>query len=177
MKNDNKIRTLSIIAIILAGISLSIAYAAYSTTLNINGTATLKAGQWNVKFDNMTTPVSTVGKASSTVNSLTDTNFTFNVTLNAPGDSVVYNFDVHNTGAINAKLSSITLSGVEEARAKKVTYTIKHADGTDFTVGESLLSGASQPLKITVTYDSDAQDVPTTDVNLSLAATLVYVQA
>ena len=44
---------------------LTVAFAALSTTLNINGTAYLDAAKWGIKFKNLSEPVK-VGTATTT---------------------------------------------------------------------------------------------------------------
>ena len=39
-----------VIALVVAVVSLGVAFAAFSTTLNISGTATVQASSWNIFF-------------------------------------------------------------------------------------------------------------------------------
>lgn len=179
MQKDRTARIMVVVAICIATLGLSVAYSAFSTTLTVNGTATLKGNQWSVYFDNLLNPVTTVGTGESTkADLITDTTkFDFAVSLTKPGDSVSYTFDVHNAGQIDAKLSSITITGVDDAAAKNVTYKLTKSDGAALQVNDALAAGTSQTLKLTVTFDADAENVEATDVILDLSAVLTYVQA
>lgn len=177
MQKDRTARILVIVAICIATLGLSVAYSSFSTILTIDGTSTLKGNQWSVYFTNLGTPTE-VGTGKSTSADLTTdtTKFTFSVDLVKPGDSVVYTFDVKNAGEIDAKLSTINITGVTEAAAKNVTYTLTKADGTELSTNDELASGDSESLKLTVTYDLDAENVEATDLTLDLGAVLTYVQ-
>ena len=178
MQKDRTARIMVIVAICIATLGLSVAYSAFSTTLTVNGTATLKGNQWSVYFDNLLTPTEVGTGESTKADLITDTTkFDFAVSLTKPGDSVSYTFDVHNAGQIDAKLSSITITGVDDAAAKNVTYTLTKSDGTALATNDALAAGTSQTLKLTVTFDADAENVEATDVILDLSAVLTYVQA
>ena len=153
----------------------SVAYAILSTTLNITGTVTKKGGDWNVYFTNLSTPTLTGGATVSNAK-LEASSFTFNALLVKPLDSIVYTFDVTNKGTINAKLSSITLTGEDTANNNNITYTLTYADGKPIAKDDTLNVDAVKTLKLTVTYN-DASSISATDVALNLGATLIYVQA
>ena len=112
--------TIAIVAaLIVAVISLGVAFAAFSTTLNIGGTATVQASNWNIFFadaSNGSKPSSAAalpaanidehGNAHSTSTSLSADTFTWEATLSTPGDYVAYTFYARNTGTYNAKVRS-----------------------------------------------------------------------
>jgi plastocyanin len=178
MQKDRTARILVVVAICIATLGLSFAYSAFSTTLDIAGTATVKGSQWSVYFTNLQSAKLT-GQAKSTKADITTstTKFDFSVELVKPGDSVSYTFDVINAGAIDAKLSSITITGVDDANASNVTYTLTKEDGSVLAVNDALASGDSQTLLLTVTYDETAEDVPEADITLNLGAVLTYTQS
>ena len=92
-------------ALIFAIVVMSVGYAAFATTLNINGNATI-AGSWDVEITGITPAIT--GTASDATASFTTTTATFNATLMKPGDSITYTITIENKGNIDAKLSSIT---------------------------------------------------------------------
>ena len=49
-----KLLIISILFMLIAG--LTVAFAALSTTLNINGTAYLDAAKWGIRFENLSSP-------------------------------------------------------------------------------------------------------------------------
>ena len=106
-----------LLGVLLVGIvSMTIAYAALSTTLRINSAATVKGGTWDIHFANgsvngtpTTAPAS--GRTvyfNGTPSLATTTISNVHVVLTQPGDSATYTFDIVNDGTIDAKLSTIT---------------------------------------------------------------------
>lgn len=106
-------------ALIIAVISLGVAFAAFSTTLNINGTATVQASNWSVFFASTSngskpsaaaalpsTNITLNGSAQSTVANLSADTFTWAANLKKPGDYVIYTFYARNTGTYDAKVRS-----------------------------------------------------------------------
>ena len=116
MKNEKQKNIL--LAILVIGIvTITVAYAALSTTLTIKSAATVKGGTWDVHFANGSvngTPTSAPASGRSVyfdgIPSLTTTVIqNLEVVLTQPGDSATYTFDIVNGGSIDARLSSITL--------------------------------------------------------------------
>ena len=118
---DRKL-TIAIIAVLLISlIGIGIAFAAFSQTLTINGSAEVEASKWQVVFEGVTS-ASTIDAptTSGTAAEITrptiknnDTEIsTYSVSLKTPGDSITYNFKIHNKGDYAANLSSLTISGV-----------------------------------------------------------------
>ena len=122
MNNEKKGRGsfIAILVLVLV-LGISIGYAALSTTLNINGTSTIKTQNWDVHFANVkatTTTGATVTKAPTITEGKT-TEVTYNVALNQPGSVYEFTVDVVNGGTIAAKTSAIpTLGG------KYTTYNL-----------------------------------------------------
>ncbi len=105
MEKERKIKTLSLVALIVAVLGLTVAFAALSQTLTINGTASVDAAEWDVHFENLTEvyvrgsaevlsePV--IGNDGKSIKNL-------QVSLKKPGDVVKYKFDIVNKGTIDA---------------------------------------------------------------------------
>jgi hypothetical protein len=115
---DRKI-TIPIIAIlIIAIISLGIAFATFATTLNINGNATVDATNWEIVFEGLQN-VNTLGSPTITGTATEVTHPTikknateisdYEVTMQAPGDSITYNFKIHNKGSYAAKVTGVDI--------------------------------------------------------------------
>lgn len=178
MDKDRSFRSLAVIAVMIAVVGISVAFAALSQTLTINGTTTVKGGTWNISFANLAAPSVTGTATIDTAATLTSNSTTMNfaVSLKKPSDSVVYLFDVKNNGSIDAKITAVNLTGVTTAQAANVNYTLTYADGTPIAVNDTLNAGATKNLKLTVTFDSAATTVSGTDIPLSLGATITYTQ-
>lgn len=104
-----------IIALVVFLLAISIGYAVLSATLNINGTATGN-GKWEVKFteakllqEDGTTPDTTHGTVTHTDNTVTAT-----IDLDHPGDGVMLQTVIKNTGGVSAKLKNFKIEGAGE---------------------------------------------------------------
>ena len=191
-------KTLAVIALIVAVTGLSIAYAAYSETLTINGSAKVVASQWDIHFENLAESiVSNNGVSLSDPEFETDevTKITgFKAQLTAPGDSVTYKFDVVNDGTLAAKLSSFTAgqitactadpesdpvatNGEVQAVCADLTYTLTYEDGTEIKVNDELSGGTSKKLKLTVAWDENSKAETSGNIDVTLGETiLIYTQ-
>lgn len=120
MKKTNKKNRVIIVLIVLL-LALALGYAAFSATLTINGTAT-GTGSWDVHFkqagrflqaDGST--LDTTHNGSAPISTTTTTNDTMTVTVDLayPGDGVLLEAIVENTGTIPAKLTGFTITGTD----------------------------------------------------------------
>ena len=118
---DRKLTIAIIIVLIISVIGLGIAFAAFSQTLTINGTGTVELSSWSVVFEgadgsNTIGAPTLVGTATEVTHPTIKNNSTkignYAVTLKSPGDSVTYNFKIHNKGDYAADLTSLTVAGV-----------------------------------------------------------------
>lgn len=124
MNSNSKNIMLGVLAV--GVIAMTVAFAALSTNLRINGTASVPNVSWNIHFQNWqldTENTVTVGGVTHqntaeypTVNELTQTisvaNSTrvdgLNVSLYQPGDYVKYKFQIINEGTIDAELDNFS---------------------------------------------------------------------
>ena len=121
MEKNRKITIILVITLIISVIGLGIAFAAFSTTLNINGNATVESSSWKVVFEGTTSTTTLAaptltGTATEVTHPTIKNNSTeisnYSVTLMTPGDSVTYNFKIHNKGDYAADVSTLTIAGV-----------------------------------------------------------------
>lgn len=140
-------------ALIIAVVSLGIAFAAFSSTLNINGTATVQSSSWDIYFATAATgdntkpsaqtdlsseQIATSNRAnmpvtaSSTTANIVATTFTWAATFKTPGDQVKYTIYVKNGGSFAANVSNVTLpqlsctGGANQAQADAVCAKIHY---------------------------------------------------
>ncbi len=131
-------------ALVIAVISLGVAFAAFSTTLNINGTATVQATKWDIYFSNSayssqssskpssSTPIASITPsngagftttASGTGNITSATTIEWSASFKTAGDRVTYAFYVVNDGDFNATLDSTGTSGLTQVGVTNFTCT------------------------------------------------------
>jgi len=181
MKKTNKKAKGIVLLLILAVALMTIGFAAYSQNLTINaGTVNVSKSSWDIRY--VTTSLAEAG-VTATTKSLTDTNFSFTVTLAKPGDYYEATFDAKNFGTIDAKLDQIEMSTLTAAQQKYLSYTVTY-DGTAYTettttgLNIALDANASKTVKVRVEYlqPENSADLPSTDQEVTVSGTLKYLQ-
>lgn len=205
MGNRRVIQNVAIIVLGIAIIVMSVGYAAYSSTLEINGDVTVKAAKWDVHFENLgegTVPAGTHNAAISTTNNKL---VEFDVELQ-PGEKYDFTVDVVNAGTFDAKLISTAGTGstVKAASAASATsivpqmtddgrtysdnvidYKVTYSDGTALVPGTDVLTkkGGSldkKTVKVAVEYKTDENHpeyLPSEDTVYHFVLLLNYEQA
>ena len=111
MKKTNKKNHVIVVLIVLL-LALALGYAAFSTTLNISGTA--NTGSWDVHFKQngrfLQADGSTVDNTHNGSATVDGNTMTVTVDLAYPGDGVLLEAIVENTGTIPAKLTNFTIT-------------------------------------------------------------------
>ena len=154
-----------------------VGYAAFSTKLNISGTAGTTS-KWNVLITNVTTEqivgTATNDEGSPTYDNTNGLTASFNADLKSPGDSITYKITVANQGNIDAVLSSLTLpdSTNEAINFEPSGFGV---DENGKYQSEVLKAGESDDLYIKVEYNSDITSQPTT-LTESYTVTLDFEQ-
>ena len=192
-----------VIALVIAIISLGVAFATFSTTLNINGTATVQSSSWDIYFTgdgtNYTKPTTStalpsgnITKSASSITasgSVIATTFTWSATLKTPGDYVIYTIHVKNAGSYNAKFTSITKPAITCSSDPKsvcghLHYGIYTNAGctSELAQNELLNSGATDTFYVKVWLDdsgwaADGSGLPSANVTTNtISATVTYTQ-
>ena len=200
MEKKGKIQDIALIILLVAVITLSIAYAVLSTTLTLSAQATVKAStNWNVQFVDVSGAndicIASGNAQVKTQPTITSTAFTgLAVDFKTPGDKVVCKWNVENNGSVAASLKTFTkpstysYSGASGDVSKvdgKISYTLTYSDDTAITAGDST-TGNSLPadattgkkgLKLVIEYSSSATDLPAADVVVTgFDTTFLYEQ-
>lgn len=180
MANKKKKEIGLLVILVMAVLVMTVGFALYATTLNINGSVTVKGSPWNVHYE--------AGAISRTTGSIVptqevintnDTNFAFTVTLEKPGDFYEVTIKAYNEGTIPAILKSITMSSIT-AHQNYLSYTVTY-DSTPYTatasnLSDTLAAGAKKDVKIRVEYltPTNQSDLPTEDVTVTVTGALLY---
>ena len=143
MEKERKVKVLSLIALVVAILGLTVAFAALSENLTIKGTAKVDAATWDVHFENfnkegkswfehdenpMTVGAATIEKESISLDGTSITGL--NATITKPNDMVGYAFSIKNNGTINAKVSSIVISKLCESTSSPAESCDWDGDGS-----------------------------------------------
>lgn len=118
MEKERRVKVLSLVALIVAVLGLTVAFAALSQTLTINGSANMDTATWDIHIENL--KVGTIiGDAQvitePTISSDGKSIENFKVSLTKPGDYVSYTFDFVNNGTIDAENTNIITNGIDES--------------------------------------------------------------
>ena len=179
-KKDSQVVVIAALAITI--LFMSVGFALFAQNLQVNGTATVDAAKWDVHFD----PNSYIAQPGSEPITYTldsaNTTLQFETELVEPGDYATFAINAKNFGTFDADLTSITLSTLTAAQQKYLEYTVQY-NGVTYNATTSDLSvplnvNQSKTLVVTVRYKApaDSADLPATDVDVSLTATLGYQQ-
>ena len=159
----NHIIVMALVGIIFV---MSLAFAAFSSLLTINGTATVD-NSWNVEIINIISKNKIGGASNNGEPVYTKTSATFKTTLVSPGDSMTYDVIIKNKGTIDAKLSKITLTDSNNPAIIFETSGIE--EGDVLKVGEETI------FTVVVKYNNNISSQPDV-LNASLTVKLDYVQ-
>jgi len=127
MEKTRKVKIISLIVLVVMILCLTVAFAALSQTLTINGSAAVNAASWDIHFENLTLSEKTGTAEVSGTPQLTGTSISgIDVSLNKPGDKIVYEFDLVNNGSIEAKLTNINVNNLisESSYVQKIYYCL-----------------------------------------------------
>ena len=185
---QEKTKNILLVVLIVGLVSMTVAYAALSTTLTIKSSAKVAATNWNITIDNFTEvanqPNHVSGTSEVTVKEGYDTSGTtisgLEVTFKKPGDVAKFTFNIKNTGDIDAKLNSYTLG--EPASSTKVTKAIVCGSGTKTepvpaTTNSSMNLAKTSgviPCEMTLTLGDDAT-IPTGEATTVTIPDTVFV--
>ena len=161
---------LLVASVVLVGLA-SVAYAAFTQTLTINGTGNA-TGDWDVAITSIT-QTSATGATEVSAPTFNATSATFDVDLAYPGASATYNVVVTNSGTIDALFTAV--GGVTAANANAPTYITYAVSGVTDGV-TTLNSGTTNTVTVTVTWDAASAPV-TTGTTKTATITLDYEQA
>ena len=198
---NNGLKVAVVAALVISVLGVAVGFAAFSTTLEINGAATVEAANWDVHFEKLakatsdftatedtapTIKANTDGKAAAAIGD-------YAVTFTKPGQKAVYTFDIVNTGTYNATLTSITMKNVptctgtaadEDQKTTDATNVCKHLKYTLTGVNEgsslAAKTGKVETVTLTLEYEDfeDETELPTAPVTVSdLDVALLYSQA
>ena len=159
----------SLIMILLAVVFvMAIGYAAFSTTLNINGTAQITSS-WDVHIEDIAVNNEILdGKNISASVGQNNLSATFQAELVSPGSGVTYDVTIKNSGTLDAKLESITFVDSDN-EAIVASYS-------GISQNDVIEAGRTQTFTITVKFNESYTYTPEVTTG-SVTMNLTYVQA
>jgi hypothetical protein len=172
-KSGSTRNRLLIVAAVVVGLA-SIAYAAYSQTLTINGAGTA-TGDWDIDITSITLS-SSDGATENSAPTYNGTSANFDVDLSYPGAFAQYTVTVTNTGNVPAILDSMTdLTGKNAEAPTYITYTVSGVTEDSTTIGTNV--GVDNTNTITVRVEWAAGTNPDTSTGNSKSANISFIYA
>ena len=144
---------------------MAVGFAAFSTTLTIDGTANVSS-DWNVVFTDIEVVSKTDGATSKSAEA-SGTTATFDVGLINPGDNIVYVITVENQGTLDAIIENITATASDNPAIDFAISNIK--------IGDTLAKQTSTTFNVTISYDKDVTSQPS-KISSALTVGITYVQ-
>ncbi len=176
---ENSKKTLYLILglLLLSICSLTIVYAAMSAVLRISGNSEVSASNWDIHLAN---PSVKSGSVHNNLPTISGNSLSFNATLSLPGDYYEFNVDVVNEGTIDAMIDSVSITPeLSTEQARYIKYEVSYQNGESISSKQTLKKGTTTPIKVRIEYRNDinASDLPSSETNLSLKVTLLYIQS
>lgn len=171
MKNERKSKMITIVALCVALVGLSVGFAAFSNVLTIKTKADVKpdASTFDIRFssaesdvkDGNVSPVSSSGALATDAFIDNSTNSTptiagLHAKFTAPGQNVKYTFYVHNVGKYDAFLNKVTFVNVPETT---LTKSCKAGNNTN----TDMVAAACEGIKLSIEYGTDTKFEETTE--------------
>ena len=182
MEKQRREKALVIVVMLIVVAGLTVAFAALSSSLNINGTAYLDAAKWGIRFENLSSPTR-VGKATTIGTAKIEESKSaeitgINVSLSIPGDKIVYTVNLVNKGTINAKIDEIEKTVLTSEQQRYLTFKVTDQNGYEIKKGDILEKGETKKITITIEFIKDLtkEDLPTSTSTISLSYKLNFVQ-
>ena len=189
MKKRKRRNHLILLLLVLLG-SIGLGYAFLTQELTINGTGKVNASSWNIYFDNLTPNSNNVslstGDSAAAIDTSTNTDVTYTVTLQEPGDFYEFTVDVVNDGSIDAMVGTVSnkLNGTEISAQNPLPtylgYTATYSDGGPILENQILAAnGGTETYKVRLEYrtDIDASVLPSSNQTFTFDFGVQYVQA
>ena len=166
---DTKAKNIIIGALLAAVAIMAVGYAALAQTLKINGTASITS-TWNVAITGITEGTPTGSATNAEDVSYDGTSATFNVNLVKPGDKMVYEITVKNSGTLNAKLTGLTVNPAEPA-STGIYYKVTGVEQNVTTLD----ANAENTITVEVGWNASDTTMPV-ETTQALTVNLTYTQ-
>lgn len=169
---------LSIAAVCIAVVGLTVAFAALNTTLTVSGTSMLKQASWEIRFQTPTNIQNSAGARFTTAPNVVGTATSFVGELDEPGDYLEFTLPIKNNGTIDAILSTVitSVTGIDN---DLLNFTVVDATATPLANGSMTLDGGETKnitLRLTYMTDINPVDLPVANRSLAISVTLLWEQ-
>lgn len=185
MEKKKNVQLIVIAVLAFAVLFMSVGFATYAAQLYINGTVNVAAAKWSVHYVTNSYQESQ-NSVAATTHTIDNTDITFTVTLQKPGDFYEFTANIINDGTFDANLTSITLSSLTATQQNYLSYKVyyNNTEYTATTTGltiplSSTANSNTVPIKVRVDYltPADSTLLPENGDTVTLTASFNYSQA
>ncbi|MBQ9012300.1 MAG: leucine-rich repeat domain-containing protein [Bacilli bacterium] len=182
MEKQRKIKAMAVMALFLCILGVTIAFAALSGTLKINGSGKMDTAKWDIRFKNISSvvlkgkakenEVATISEDGAEINNIS-------INLSQPGDEASYQVDLANDGDINAEISNFNIPELSEEQQKRLEFKVIYKDdGKEVASGDVITGETTEKLMIIIRYKdiTDENDLNKEDENIALSYKINYIQ-
>ena len=186
MRKNKKQRRIMLLLILI--LSITIGFALLSTTLKINGNASIKSNTWDIHWDDSSINVTqgSVEASDPVVSGEDSDTVSFNVEFSLPGDFYEFEIDAVNEGSIDGAINTVSTliydsSDLEHPLTgddipEYLLYSVKYSDGTTPADGDILAHGDSRTYKIRLEFDEDWETFPEEEEEYVVKVEIPYIQ-
>ncbi len=170
----------SIFLVVSLILFISIGFSVLSSNISINGSFSFLNNTWDIYFDNLeVSPGSVAAIESAKIMEEDNETINYEIKFTKPGDYYEFNVDIVNDGTIDAMISNITKSPLNEEQQKYLDYVVSYENGDSILENDIVRANGSVRIKIIVSFKTDisAQDLPVNGdcLNLSLSTDAIVV--
>ena len=183
MEKERRTKALLLSTLVVVVVAtLSIAFAAMSRTLSINGIGKMDTASWNVYFANLSEAIADGAEEEGKPNINTNDKGiieNINVKLFNPGDEISYKVDIVNDGTIYAEITMIKDIELTEVQKKVFEFKVTYTDTGDVLKdGDLLPAGKTKNITITIRFKDDITefDLPKEQQVINLSYQITYTQ-
>lgn len=204
MRENKRIKLYTLIALIMSILTISVAYAVLSTSLEISGTTNIQASDWEFELGKgmslLGKDYETTGSAIYNEPTFDGVTATYTFSLAKPGDSVTYFFRILNPGTLPGEIESVVNStptcksatnntNDEGIVCNNLNYEISYTDGTPIQAGDVMsieetpntclkgsTTGTVRSIKVKITFNEDANAVPSSTITVNNLKTTINIK-
>ena len=182
MEKERRTKALLLSTLVVVVATLSIAFAAMSRTLSINGIAKMDTASWSVYFDNLSKANIVRGAQQISAPSISTDKGTvqdINVKLSNPKDEISYTVDIVNDGTIDAEITMIKDIELTDVQKKVFEFKVIYTDtGEVLKDGDILPKDTVKNITINIKFKDDITefDLPTEAQTINLSYQITYTQ-
>ena len=182
MEKERRTKALLLSALVIVVATVSIAFAAMSRTLSINGIGKMDTASWSVYFDNLSDAITNGAKEEEKPNiNANDKGIIENIKVKLfnPGDEISYKVDIVNDGTMDAEITMIKDVELTDAQKKIFEFIVTYTDTGDVVQnGDILPKKTTKNATITIRFKDNiaASDLPTESQIIDLTYQITYTQ-